>query len=234
MRLQKFLSRAGIASRRRSEILIREGRVNVDGTVASLGTSIDPTSQVVEFDGKVVRLRQTAWLVLHKPPGYVCTRQDPRSRPTVYDLIPEEYGHLPHVGRLDFWSEGLLLLSNDGDLVHRILHPRSGLPRHYEVTVDGPRPDNLPGTLKEGVELDDGPARAAASRWVGPGTLEVVLREGRNREIRRMFRTLGVGIRRLRRTALGPILLEDLEPGHVRALTQAEIAQLASAVSSGC
>lgn len=232
MRLQKFLSRAGVASRRKSEGLISAGRVRVDGEVVTrLGTRVDPEAQRVEVDGREVDLLPTEWLALHKPPGATCTRDDQRGRRTVYDLLPPEKHHLFHVGRLDFMSEGLLLLTNAGDLAHRLLHPGSEVQRHYVVGLVGPVPAGVPERLRAGIELEDGPAAAAAASWrVPPDTgapeLQIVLEEGRNREIRRLLAALDIQIRWLRRVGFGPIRLGALPPGEWRRLDAEEVRAL--------
>lgn len=232
MRLQKFLARAGVASRRKSEELIVQRRVRVDGVVVSeLGSSVDPARQRVEVDGREVTIGPPRWVLLNKPPGVLCTRSDPRGRPTVYGLLPEADEELFHVGRLDFMSEGLLLLTNEGDLAHELLHPSREVRRRYEVALAGPVDPALPARLVEGVRLEDGPARALDARWIGdPGggvpELTLTLTEGRNREIRRMLGALDVNIRRLRRVAFGPIELGDLPVGEARALTPGEMSEL--------
>ena len=233
VRLQKFLARAGVASRRASEELIREGRVTVDGeTVTELGSKVVPDRARVAVDGETVERQPARWIALHKPPRYLCTRDDPRGRPTVYDLLPDgPLQDLFHVGRLDFLSEGLLLLSNEGDAAHRVLHPSSGTPRRYEVELVSAPPD-LAERLLAGVELADGPASADAASLLpaapdasGP-TILLTLREGRNREIRRMLDALDVDVRRLRRLAFGPVELGDLAPGEWRDLSESEVESL--------
>ncbi len=232
MRLQKFLSRAGVASRRASERLIAEGRVRVDGEVVTeQGTKVDPTSSRVEVDGRPVQIARPEWILLYKPPKVVSTRSDPQGRPTVYDLLEPEHQGLFHVGRLDVMSEGVLLFTNEGDVARDLLHPSRGTERRYEVLVEPPIPPNLRGRLETGVELEDGPARAenVTTRPTRDGTrlvLTLTLREGRNREIRRMLRALDVHIRRLRRVSFGPIELGDLPAGAWRSLTAAEIEAL--------
>lgn len=233
MRLQKYLSRAGVASRRKSERLIEAGRVRVDGRVVTeLGVRVDPASAVVEVDGRRVELAPPLWVALHKPPGYLCSRFDPRGRPTVYDLLPPgAYQQLFHVGRLDYMSEGLLLLTNEGDVAHGVLHPSGETPRRYVVALLEPVPEDLPARLLAGVPLEDGPAAADRARFVadaapGERRLSVVLHEGRNREIRRMMEALGVRIASLKRVALGPIELGDLPPGEHRRLTDEEMGRL--------
>jgi len=232
MRLQKFLSRAGVASRRASERLIAEGRVSVNGVVVvEQGTKVDPASSRVEVDGRRVRITSPEWVLLHKPPKVVSTRSDPQGRPTVYELLPPQHQGLFHVGRLDVMSEGILLFTNEGDVARDLLHPSRGLKRRYEVLVEPPIPPDLRARLEAGVELEDGVARAenVTTRPTRDGTrlvLTLTLREGRNREIRRMLRALDVRIRRLSRVSFGPIELGDLPPGAWRALDEAEIQAL--------
>ena len=232
MRLQKFLARAGVASRRASEELIREGRVSVDGRVVTVqGVQVDPDESVVEVDGRPVRLAEFRWLMLHKPPGYLCTRIDPEARPTVYDLLEPDAVSLFHVGRLDYMSEGLLLLTNEGNVAATLLHPRSEVARRYEVTVARPVPDALDARLLSGVELEDGTARVESIRHLEGGrpdqeVLELTLREGRNREIRRLMSEVGLTIHVLRRVAFGPIELGSLARGAWRPLTATEVGSL--------
>lgn len=232
MRLQKYLARAGVASRRASEELIREGRVRVDGQVVSvLGTRIDPDASVVEVDDRLVQIEPPRWIMLHKPPGYLCTRSDPEGRPTIYDLIGADLGSLFHVGRLDYMSEGLLLLTNEGGVAEQLLHPRNRVRRRYEVTVAGPVSKSLASRVREGVELDDGLARVEDFR-VRPGgrpdqmLLELSLREGRNREVRRLMEAVGLTIHALKRVEFGPLELENLPRGSWRSLEPGEIDRL--------
>jgi len=232
MRLQKFLSRAGVASRRASEELIASGRVTVDGQVVTVqGMQVDPDVSVVEVDGRRVRLAGPRWIMLHKPPGYLCTRADPEGRPTVYDLLAPDASTLFHVGRLDYMSEGLLLLTNEGDVADALLHPSNQVDRRYEVTVARPVPPELDVRLLGGVELEDGTARAESIRHLPGGrpdqeVLELTLREGRNREIRRLMGGVGLTIHVLRRVAFGPIELGSLPRGAARPLTASEIESL--------
>lgn len=233
VRLQKFLARAGVASRRGSEDVIREGRVRVDGEVVTeLGTRVDPESSVVEVDGRRVERQPARWVALHKPPGVLCTRDDPRGRRTVYDLLPGgPIQDLFHVGRLDYMSEGLLLLTNEGDVAHRLLHPSTETEKRYEVRLRPPVPPDLGRRLLSGVELSDGPAAADAASVLpdpeGEGaTALLTLHEGRNREIRRMMDALDVEIRSLRRLSFGPVELGDLPEGEWRELDDAEVEAL--------
>lgn len=234
-RLQKYLARAGVASRRACEELIAAGRVRVDGEIVTRpGTRVRPGS-AVEVDGRPLTPAAARWVALHKPPGYVCTRKDPRGRPTIYDLLPPTLGPLFHVGRLDMLSEGLLLLTNEGDAAHRLLHPSSQTPRRYEVGLGEPVPPGLVERLLSGVELDDGLAaadRAHLRKSRGGAVLLIELHEGRNREIRRLMARLDVGIRYLKRLALGPIELGELAPGDWRDLSSAEAAALRDAAAS--
>jgi 23S rRNA pseudouridine2605 synthase len=227
IRLQKYLSQAGIASRRRSEALITGGRVQVNGAVVTeLGVRVVPARDVVLVDGRQVRPARSEWYALHKPRGYLSTRSDPEGRPTLYDLVPPTMRALFYVGRLDYDSEGLVLLTNDGDNAHRMLHPRFGVEREYEVELDR----NVDGTLVErlqaGVQLEDGPAQAESASRTGPKRIVITLREGRKREVRRMLTACGHDVRRLRRVRYGPIRLGELEPGAWRALEREELAAL--------
>lgn len=234
MRLQKFLSRAGAASRREAEALMVQGRVRVNGTVVTtLGAKVDPERDAVELDGRRVELEAPRWVAFHKPAGVLTTRDDPQGRPTVYDRIPPELSTLKYLGRLDMDTEGLLLLSNRGDLMHRLLHPSNEVEREYEVQVVGVPDRATLDRLRQGVELDDGPARARrvkVLRKVGPGCiLSLVLVEGRKREVRRMLEAVGHPVRRLVRLRFGPVTLGALSPGDWRDLTPAEVGSLEAA-----
>jgi 23S rRNA pseudouridine2605 synthase len=236
MRLQKYLSRAGVASRRAAETLILQGRVRVNGVrVSELGTQVDPDVDRVEVDGALVGVESTRWILLNKPRGTVSTRHDPGGRPTVYTLLPEEAQSLPYVGRLDRDTEGLLLFTNDGDLLHRLAHPSSELPRRYLARVVGEPSQAVLRQIEAGVELEDGLARAEGVRIVrvleGLGALiELVIREGRKREIRRLFEAVGFPVRRLRRVGFGPIDLGDVPVGSWRPLSSAEVRSLRKSV----
>jgi len=235
MRLQKYLSRAGVASRRAAEGLIEQGRVTVNGRVVTeLGTKVEPGSDIVQFDGRKVELEAFRWFAFHKPKGVITTRSDPRGRSTIYDRLPPEMHTLKYVGRLDRDTGGLLLLSNQGELIHRLLHPSFEVEREYRVTVaDQPGPTVL-RQLREGVELDDGPARVRSLRAAGQGhhgvRLNVVLVEGRNREVRRLFEAVGHPVLRLDRVRFGPIRLDGLATGRWRPLETDEIRALSRAV----
>jgi 23S rRNA pseudouridine2605 synthase len=234
-RLQKVLARAGFGSRRACEILIDEGRVEVNGIVAGLGKRVDPERDRVAVDGITVPVRpDLVYYLLNKPAKVVTTANDPEGRPTVVDLVPGEPRVFP-VGRLDWDTEGLLLLTNDGDLAHGLTHPSRGVPKTYLAEVAG-----VPGRaalrrLREGVDLEDGrtaPARARVVEAAGQGAaLEVVIHEGRNRQVRRMCEAVGHPVRRLVRTRIGPLRDHRLAPGQWRPLTQPEIRSLYGAIS---
>ncbi|HUE95942.1 MAG TPA: pseudouridine synthase [Longimicrobiaceae bacterium] len=231
LRLQAFLARAGIASRRKSEDLITAGRVTVNGRTAELGSKVDPARDTVRLDRRVVTLLPAEWILLHKPRGYVTTRDDPEGRKTVYDLLPPALHHLFHVGRLDRDSSGVLLLTNDGETANRLLHPRYGTTKEYRVDVVG-KPDA--GTLRqlvEGVDLEEGTAHAESVALRGQVDDEiyrliVVLREGRYREVRRLLEAVGHPVHRLFRRSFGPIEIGRLQAGRWRRLTEPEVASL--------
>jgi len=233
MRLQKLLSRAGVASRRAAEKMILDGLVSVNGKVVrELGVKVDPDRDRVQVAGGR-RLKETRplWLALHKPRGYVSTRSDPEGRPTIYDLIPETYHGLFYVGRLDYDSEGLVLLTNQGDVAHRLLHPSFGIERVYEVVVAGDVTRDLARRLERGVLLDDGPARAHAVEVLAPpepglSRLRLTLREGRKREVRRMFEVLEHPVQRLVRVSYGPVRLGHIGLGEWRWLDGGEVGRL--------
>jgi len=230
-RLQKVLARAGLGSRRACEELIRQGRVWVDGRPASLGQRVDPARSRIEVDGQPLRPPEPlVYLMLHKPRGVVSTVADPHATQTVLDLVPHRTTRLYPVGRLDRESEGLLLLTNDGRLAERLLHPRYQIPKIYRVWVAGRIGENALDQLRRGVPLEDGVTAPAHVRVVDAteegSQLEVVLREGRKRQIRRMAEFVGHPVTRLLRVGFGPLRLGPLPPGQVRPLTQEELAQL--------
>jgi len=223
IRLQKHLARAGIASRRGAEQVILDGRVRVNGQIVTeLGVRVDPAVDDVRVDGRPVTAAPTVWIALNKPRGYVCTRRDPQHRHTVYELLPPEFGSLFTVGRLDAESEGLLLLTNDGDAANRMLHPRYGVRRVYIADVEGVVTREAARRLVDGVQLDDGPARAIEAHtlntWQGGSRLRVILAEGRKREVRRMFDFVGHPVTRLRRDRYGPVGLGKLRVGEWKRL----------------
>ncbi|WP_353513825.1 pseudouridine synthase [Thermus sp. LT1-2-5] len=220
MRLQAFLARAGVASRRKAEALIREGLVRVNGVVAHLGQKVG-LEDVVEVAGKRVVLPERVILALHKPKGYTTTRLDPHAQRTVYELVPDIPGLHP-VGRLDRDSEGLLLFTNDGELTFRLTHPRHGVQKVYRVwTEGGTLPEGVCRRLLQGVRLEDGPAKALACR-PAPGGALLTLAEGKKREVRRMLKAVGYPVKRLLRVQVGPIRLGNLPPGKWRRLSPEE------------
>lgn len=232
MRLQKFLSRAGVASRRAAETMIRAGRVRVNGQVVTeMGVKVDADRDEVYVDGHPVRRARPVWIALNKPRGHVSTRSDPQGRPTLYDLVPESYHGLFHVGRLDIDSEGLILLTNQGDVAHRMLHPRYGVERVYDVVVPGDFDAAEVTRLLEGVELEDGPARARrverrSAPRPGLTRLRVTMVEGRKRIVRRLFGELGYPVLRLVRRRFGPIALGTLPQGRWRRLSRKEVDEI--------
>lgn len=238
LRLQAFLARAGVASRRASEELILSGRVTVNGRVPELGSKVDPYLDNVRVDGHTVTLRPFEWVMLHKPRGYVTTREDPTGRKTVYDLLPPELHHLFHVGRLDRDSSGLLLLTNDGEAANRLLHPRYGTTKVYRVDVEGRPSRETLEEMVDGVRLDDGIAQAVSVELKGEVDddiyrLMLVMQEGRNREVRRLLEAVGHPVRRLFRRQFGPLDIGRLPPGEWRRLGRAEIEALGGSVSGG-
>lgn len=235
-RLQKFLARAGVASRRACETIIREGRVTVNGAVVrEMGTKVDPDHDSVKLDGRRIRVPERAAVVLalNKPSGYVTTLDDPQNRPTIADLIRGIRRRVYPVGRLDFHTEGLLLLTDDGDLARDLTHPRSGVPKTYRVKVRGNPDDETLGRLAAGIVLDGrrtAPARIRRLRSAPNAWLLITVTEGRNRLVRRMLQAVGHPVQKLRRTAFGPIGLGTLTPGAHRRLSPSEIRSLREAV----
>jgi 23S rRNA pseudouridine2605 synthase len=236
MRIQRALARAGVASRRHSETLIREGRVTVNGVVARIGQTVTPERDEIRVDGRVVQPGDdTVWIVLHKPAGVMTTRTDPRGRKTVFDLVEPVPG-LTYVGRLDFQTEGLLLLTTDGAAAHALMHPSTEVERTYVAVVRGDAPSAV-ARAKAGVQLDDGPVRPRAvsarridrERW----ELEVTITEGRKREVRRLCKVLDLRLERLLRVRFGPVMLGDLPAGKSRALTDRERTALDRFITPG-
>jgi 23S rRNA pseudouridine2605 synthase len=232
-RLQKVMAAAGVASRRASEELIAAGRVTINGEVAELGAKCDPAVDVVELDGERVNVDpDRVYVMLNKPQGVVSTADDPQGRPTVVDLINLPQRLYP-VGRLDQDTEGLLLLTNDGELTHRLLHPSFEVERIYVALVPGPVRKRALAQLREGVELDDGVARPDRVRVLeeekSKALVEIVMTEGRKREVRRMFGAIGLTVERLARVAYGGVELGELRQGKWRFLTHAEIGALHAA-----
>ena len=230
-RLQKVLARVGIGSRRVCEDLIAEGRVLVDGEMAVLGRRVDPETALIEVDGAPVGVRpDLVHYVLNQPAGVVTTADDPQGRPTVVGLVPDEPRVFP-VGRLDVDTEGLLLLTNDGELAHRLTHPSYGVEKEYVAEVEGLPTRAVLRRLREGVELDDGPTAPARATLVDPSVVRLTIHEGRNRQVRRMCEAVGHSVVRLIRTRIGPLADRSLAPGAWRELTGAEVRSLQRAVA---
>jgi 23S rRNA pseudouridine2605 synthase len=236
IRLQKVLAAAGVGSRRACEELIAAGRVSVNGRVVTeLGTRVDPATAVVSVDGNRIKTRDDlVYLALNKPRGVLSAMSDSRGRRTVADLVADRPERLFHVGRLDADSEGLLLLTNDGELAHRLMHPAFGVAKTYLATVPGPVRRDVGRRLRAGVELEDGPVQVDGFRVVQTSgeraIVEVVLHEGRKHIVRRLLDAVGHPVERLVRTAIGPVRLGGQKAGSVRELTAAELAALYRAV----
>ncbi len=230
MRLNAFLARAGVASRRKADELIKAGRVTVNGKPGELNTFVESRDRV-EVDGKPVAKQELAYLLLHKPAGVVTTARDPHGRPTVVDLVPPEPRVVP-VGRLDADTTGALLLTNDGELAHRLAHPRYEVDKVYVADVEGEPTDETIRRLAQGVDLDDGRTAPARVRRLGPSRLELAIHEGRNRQVRRMCEAVGHPVRRLHRPVYAGLTLGKLEPGDWRRLGKDEIAGLRAATGT--
>ncbi len=230
-RLQKVLARLGFGSRRRCEELIADGRVTVDGVVAELGCRVDVDDEiVVAVDGAPVGVKpDLVHYLINKPAGVITTADDPQNRPTVVEMVPREPRVFP-VGRLDGDTEGLLLLTNDGQLAHRLTHPSFGVEKEYLVEVTGQPSRGVIRRLRDGVELDDGPTARARVSAVQPSVLRITIHEGRNRQVRRMCEAVGHPVMRLVRTRIGPIVDPKLKPGEWRALRRVEVRALEVAV----
>jgi 23S rRNA pseudouridine2605 synthase len=227
MRLNAYLARAGVASRRRADELIKAGRVRVNGEPGQLNTFVSVTDRV-EVDGRAVEKQRLAYRLLHKPAGVVTTARDPRGRPTVVELVPREPRVVP-VGRLDADTTGALLLTNDGELAHRLAHPRYEVAKVYEAEVEGEPTDAALRTLAEGVDLEDGRTAPARVRRLGPSRIELTIREGRKHQVKRMCEAVGHPVRGLDRSTYAGLTLDGLEPGRWRELTAAEVASLREA-----
>ena len=222
-RLQKVLARAGMGSRRVCEKLIVEQRVTVNGEFAELGEKVDPETAEIEVDGLKVGVRQDlVYYLLNKPVGVIATSKDPQERPTVVDLVPTHPRVFP-VGRLDADTEGLILLTNDGDLTHYLTHPSFGVEKEYLVQVDVKPSRNAIRELRQGVELDDGITAPAKVSLVDEKLIKIVIHEGRNRQVRRMCESVGHPVKRLIRSRIGPIVDTSLRPGSFRELTNQEL-----------
>ena len=236
VRLQKVLAAAGVGSRRACEELIAEGRVEVDGRIVrEMGVRVDPEQAVIRVDGLRVAVGgRTVNLAMNKPKGVLSAMSDERGRPCLGDYVADRVDRLFHVGRLDTETEGLILLTNDGELAHRLAHPSWEIPKTYLAEVQGPVARDVGKRLRAGVELDDGPAKVDSFRLVGSSNgrvmVELVLHEGRNRVVRRMLEAVGYPVQRLVRVKVGPVALGDLRPGRMRQLSHSELGELYRAV----
>jgi 23S rRNA pseudouridine2605 synthase len=228
MRLNAFLARAGVASRRRADELIKAGRVTVNGEPGQLNTVVGARDRV-EVDGQEVQRQRLRYVLLHKPSGVVTTARDPQGRPTVVELVPGEPRVVP-VGRLDVDTTGALLLTNDGQLAHRLAHPRYGVEKTYVADVEGDPDEEALRRLRDGVVLDDGPTAPARARRLAAGRVELVLHEGRKHQVKRMLAAVGHPVTRLHRSEYAGLTLEGLEPGACRELEPSEVSQLSGSV----
>ena len=234
VRLQKVLAEAGVASRRACEEIIAQGRVRVNGKIIrEMGLKVDPATAKIEVDGEEIRSAQARTLLaFNKPAGVVSAMSDPQGRPCLGDYFSEWPGRLFHVGRLDFETEGLILLTNDGDLANRLAHPKHEVAKRYLVQIRGMLPGNLSSLLRSGVELEDGLVRLSAvkilARSEKSALLEIELHEGRNRIIRRLFAQLELPVEHLVRIGVGTIDLGELRPGRWRAISEPEMTKLLS------
>jgi 23S rRNA pseudouridine2605 synthase len=226
MRLNAYLARAGVASRRKADELIKAGRVVVNGGPGQLNTFVDANDRV-EVDGKPVEKQRLAYVLLHKPAGVVTTASDPHGRPTVVELVAHESRVVP-VGRLDADTTGALLLTNDGELAHRVAHPRYGVEKTYVADVEGEPDDAALRELEAGVELDDGPTAPARARRIGASRIELTIHEGRKHQVKRMLEAVGHPVLLLHRSAYAGFSADDLRPGDWRELSAAEVDRLRS------
>ena len=224
MRLNAYLARAGVASRRGADELIKAGRVTVNGEPGQLNTFVESRDRV-QVNGHLVELQALAYVLLHKPAGVVTTAHDPQGRRTVVDLVEHPARVVP-VGRLDADTTGALLLTNDGELAHRLAHPRYEVEKVYEAEVEGEPSEAALEQLRSGIELDDGPTAAAQARMLGPTRVELSLHEGRKHQVKRMLAAVGHPVTRLHRSRYAGLTLEGLGPGESRELTGAEVTRL--------
>ena len=226
MRLNRFLGAAGVASRRKCDELIAAGRVTINGSICTDFSAQPSERDHVKVDGKLVRLERTMTIALNKPPGFVSTRSDPHARDTIFDLLPPKFPRLFNIGRLDTQSEGLLLLTNDGDLAQRLIHPRFKIEKEYEVTLDRQWNSEDAQKLSRGIFLEGRRAQIARLHSIGPTRLRVVLRQGINQQIRRTLYAIGYEVKRLVRIRIGNLRLGDLPRGQWRPLSKSELASL--------
>jgi 23S rRNA pseudouridine2605 synthase len=226
LRLNRFLAAAGLGSRRHCDELIAAGRVTVNGKVCTNFSAQPRARDHVKVDGEIVHTAPALTIMLNKPAGFVSTRKDLHARDTVFDLIPAKFSHLFTIGRLDAQTQGLLLLTNDGDLAQRLTHPRFKIDKEYEVTLERPWDPLLTPKLLRGIFLDGQRAKIARLHSASPTRLRIVLRQGLNRQIRRMFEAVGYRVKHLLRTRIGNLRLTDLPRGHWRSLTKRELESL--------
>jgi 23S rRNA pseudouridine2605 synthase len=231
VRLQKFLAEAGVASRRAGEQFILDGRISVNGQVVRLlGTKIDPLHDKIFVDGKAIRTKRKLYIALHKPPGCICSRQDELNRRTIYEFLPKEWQNLYSVGRLDFASEGLIFLTNDGQFALQLTHPRFGVRKKYVATIEGKVDAAMLEKFTRGVFHGGEKLQAEKARLISAAhsqsVVELELAEGKNREVRRLFESQNLSVKKLQRTRIGKIKLGELKIGRWRALTETEIRTL--------
>jgi 23S rRNA pseudouridine2605 synthase len=232
-RLQKILAQAGLGSRRHCEDLIAAGDVTVNGSVAHLGQRAQAATDHIAVGGVPLPIRQgMAYYLVNKPPGLICSTADPQARGSVVDLVPSDPRVFP-VGRLDVATEGLMVLTNDGELAHALTHPRFGVAKEYVVEVEGTLSREEIGRLRRGVLLEDGPTAPARVAQLGPAAARITIHEGRNRQVRRMCEAVGHPVRRLVRSRIGPIADRSLAPGRWRHLEVAEVRSLWEAAGAG-
>ena len=233
MRLNRFLAAAGVGSRRYCDQLIAEGRVTINGRVCTDFSAQPGPNDHVKVGSKLVRSEPPLHLILHKPAGFVSTRSDPNARDTIFDLLPPKFPRLFNIGRLDAQTEGLLVLTNDGDLAQRLTHPRYKIEKEYEVTLDHPWDPAFGAKLLKGMMLEGQRARIEKIHAIKPLRLQVVLRQGINRQIRRMFYEIGYEVKKLVRTRIGRLRLGDLPRGHWRPLSKSELKSLQPEAARG-
>ncbi len=227
VRLNRFLASCGVASRRGSETFIEQGRVEINGEIITdLSARVQPGDHV-KFDNKLLREASDLTILLHKPKGYLCTRDDPGGRPTIYELLPAKFRQIHYIGRLDYQSEGLLMLTSSGELTEKLTHPRHHIEKEYEVQLNRPFDPEMTQHLLSGIHLDEGLAKADLVAIESRRRIRLVLTQGYNRQIRRMFSRLNYKVRKLERIRIGNLMVNDLSTGEYRILSPAEI-ELAS------